>query len=168
MQLRALLERKGDRKGAKYVLFRFRCLQAQKSRILWRWLKVAFAWLEENPLRILCTMTFAVLLGWLVFGYAGAKGAIAPTESEAYKAFISGKSMPAAYPTLNPVVYSLENAVPLMKLGQDEKWAPDRRYPGTNWFTNYWFLMWARWLLILSGWVQATVLAAALSGRFKP
>jgi hypothetical protein len=168
MQLRDLLERKGDRKGAKYVLFRFRCLQAEKSWILWQWLKILFARLEENPLRILYTITLAVFLGSLVFGYAGARGALTPTEPEAYKAFTSGKPMPAAYPTLNPVIYTLENAVPLMKLGQDEKWAPDRRYTGTNWFTNYWFLMWWRWLLILSGWVQATVLAAALSGRFKP
>jgi hypothetical protein len=75
--------------------------------------------------------------------------------------------MPAAYPKLYPLVYTLENAVPLVRLGQDEKWAPDQQYPGTTWFTNYWFLMWARWLLILSGWFQATVLAAALSGRFK-
>jgi hypothetical protein len=168
MQLRDLLERKGDRKGAKYVLFRFRCLQAQKSWILWRWLKVLFARLEENPLRIIYTIAVAVILGLLVFGYAGSRGALAPTEPEMYKAFTSGKPMPAAYPTLNPFVYTIENAIPLMKLGQDEKWAPDRRYPGTNWFTNYWFLMWSRWLLILSGWVQATVLATALSGRFKP
>jgi sRNA-binding regulator protein Hfq len=33
MQLRDLLERKGERKQAKYVLRRFRCLQAQKSWI---------------------------------------------------------------------------------------------------------------------------------------
>jgi len=27
--------------------------------------------------------------------------------------------------------------------------------------------MWSRWLLILSGWFQATVPVAALSGQFK-
>ena len=75
--------------------------------------------------------------------------------------------MPASYPVLNPFVYTLENAVPMVKLGQDDKWAPDRRHPGKAWFTNYWILVWARWMLILSGWFQATVLAAALSGRFK-
>jgi hypothetical protein len=168
MQLRNLLDRKGDHKGAKYVLRRFRCLQAKNRWLLRCWWSYFFAWLEEAPARILCFIAATLLLGWLVFGYAGARGAIAPTEPEAYKAFISGKPMPAAYPTLNPFVYTLENAVPLVKLGQDDKWAPDRRYTGTNWFTNYWFLMWSRWLLILSGWVQATVLAAALSGRFKP
>jgi hypothetical protein len=73
----------------------------------------------------------------------------------------------AAYPTLNPFIYTLENALPLVKLGQDEKWAPDCRHTATSLLTSYWFLMWSRWILILSGWFQATVLAAALSGRFK-
>jgi hypothetical protein len=170
MQLAKHLEAKGDRKDAKHVIYKFRCLRAHAQKKMWffrRW-AIFFAWLEESPARILLSITATLLLGWLIFGFAGAKGAIAPSEPEAYKAFITEKPMPAAYPTLNPFVYTLENAVPLVKLGQDEKWAPDRRYPGTNCFTNYWFLMWSRWLLILSGWVQATVLAAALSGRFKP
>ena len=170
MQLAKHLESKGDHKDAKHVIYKFRCMRAhaQKKRWLPRRWAIIFAWLEETPARILYFITATLLLGLLLFSNAGAKGAIAPTEPEAYKAFISGKPMPAAYPVLNPVVYTLENAVPIFKLGQDDKWAPDRRYTGTNWFTNYWFLMWSRWLLILFGWVQATVLAAALSGRFKP
>jgi cytoskeletal protein CcmA (bactofilin family) len=167
MQLRDLLERKGDHKGAKYVLFRFRCLQAQNRWWLRRWWNYYFAWLEEEFLRIRYSIAVFLLAGSLIFGYAGAKGAIAPTGAKAYTAFTAGTPMPAAYPTLNPFVYTLENAVPLVKLGMDEKWAPDRRYPGTDWLTNYWFLMWSRWLLILSGWLQATVLVAALSERFK-
>jgi hypothetical protein len=199
MQLRDLLERKGDHKGAKNVLYRLRRLKAGSRewhpwqwmretlsrfvrilallvspRKLWPYLRhpnrvfaTLFAWLEEAPLRILYSIALFLILGCLIFSHAGASGALAPTEAEAYKAFTAGKPMPAAYPKLYPLVYTLENAVPLVRLGQDEKWAPDQQYPGTTWFTNYWFLMWARWLLILSGWFQATVLAAALSGRFK-
>jgi cytoskeletal protein CcmA (bactofilin family) len=167
MQLRDLLERKGDRKGAKRVLYKLRCLQAEKEWFLRRSWTIAFAWLEEAPSRIWRSIAFVLLLGSIVFGYAGSHGAIAPTESEAYKAFIAGSPLPSAYPSLNPFVYTLDNAVPLVKLGQDEKWAPDRRYPGTKWFTNYWFLMWTRWVLILSGWFQAGVLGAALLRRFK-
>ncbi len=167
MQLRDLLERKGDRKGAKHVLYKLRCLQAENEWFLRRRWAIAFAWLEEVPGRIWRSVACVLLLGWLVFGNAGSHGALAPTEAEAYKAFIAGSPLPSAYPTLNPFVYTLDNAVPLVKLGQDEKWAPDRRYPGTNWFTNYWFLMWTRWVLILSGWFQAGVLGAALLRRFK-
>jgi len=167
MQLRDLLEMKGNRKGAKHVLYKLRCLQAENELFVRRRWAVAFAWLEEAPGRIWRSIACVLLLGWLVFGYAGSHGALAPTEAEAYKAFIAGSPLPSAYPVLNPFVYTLDNAVPLVKLGQDEKWAPDRRYPGTNWFTNYWFLMWTRWVLILSGWFQAGVLGAALLRRFK-
>lgn len=133
-----------------------------------RCLGVAFAWLKEAPLRIVYSIAFFLALGWIIFNYAGSSGALAPTEPGAYMAFVAGKPMPAAYPALNPFVYTLENAVPLVKLGQDDKWAPDRRHRPTDWFTGYWFLMWARWGLILSGWFQATVLASALVNRFKP
>ena len=47
MQLRDLLERKGDRKGAKYVLFRFRCLQAKQklfTPLLWLKGLILFVW----------------------------------------------------------------------------------------------------------------------------
>ncbi len=200
MQLSTFLERKGDRRGAKHVLYRFHRLKARRLEahpLLWmdelilktsslfsqlkspkriwpylrhpnRVLGIAFAWLEESPLRISYSISFVLLLGWLVFGHAGACGALAPTEPEAYKAFRANKPMPAAFPALNPFIYTVENAVPLVRLGQDEKWAPDQRHAPAGWFTGYWFLMWTRWGLILSGWFQATVLAAALSNRFKP
>jgi hypothetical protein len=70
MQLRELLERKGDRKGAKYVLFRFHCLKAEKNWILRRWLMKYFAWLQESPLRVLLPITLVAVLGTIVFWMA--------------------------------------------------------------------------------------------------
>ena len=128
---------------------------------------IAFAWLEEAPIRILYSITFAVFLGWLVFGYAGTKRAIAPTGAEAYKEYAENRTLPATYPEWNSFIYTLENAAPLAKLGEDEKWAPDPNRASKASFTEYWFLMWFRWLLILFGWFQAAVLAAALLRRFK-
>ena len=69
--------------------------------------------------------------------------------------------------------------MPLVKLGQDDKWTPDPLHkvePAaggdgcidlTGWVHSYWSLTVCRWLLILSGWLQATILAAAVSERFK-
>lgn len=133
-----------------------------------RALAVMFAWLEEMPMRILYSIAVSLIIGGLIFSHAGGLGALAPTESQAYEAFTKGRPMPAAYPALNPLVYTLENALPLVKLGQDDKWAPDRRHAPNGWATNYWLLMWVRWGLILFGWFQATVLAAAMVNRFKP
>lgn len=157
-------------------LFAVLFLSWRKDHPAWPYLRhpnrswaIAFAWLEEAPIRILYTITFAVALGWLVFGYAASNRALAPTDGEAYKAFTAEppQALPATYPKLNPFIYTLENAVPLAKLGQDDKWAPDPQYASKAWFTGYWFLMWFRWLLILSGWFQAAVLGAVLLGRFK-
>jgi hypothetical protein len=61
----------------------------------------------------------------------------------------------------------------------DDKWTPNPQhtpqpwFPKVRWlnwltfFNNYWFLAISRWALIVSGWAQATILAAALSSRFK-
>lgn len=167
LQLSSHMEGKGDHEAAKHVIFNYHCLLVAQKWPLWRGLLVAFFWLEENPVRIGLSIAAALLIGWLVFSHAATSGALAPTDPEAYKAFTSGNPMPAAYPVLNPFIYTVDNAVPLVHLGQDDKWAPDKRHPSTDPFTSYWFLMWARWLLILSGWFQATIFAAAISGIFK-
>jgi hypothetical protein len=76
-------------------------------------------------------------------------------------------------------LYTLENSVPLVKLGMDEKWMPDPKHKPQpwfpqfrwldwlGWFNSYWFLVTSRVLLIFLGWFQAGVLGAALLRRFK-
>jgi hypothetical protein len=188
MQLRDLLEKKGDRKGAKYVLFRFRCLQAQKSWFLWRRLKIIFAWLEENPLRIGWSIALTLSIGTGIFTWGGSKQAmietvrLQPAMIRSYEEAKTDRPVPNKpvsdhYPHFQPFVYTLENAVPLVKLGIDEKWAPDPRpefcqpwLPSWRWLyfiSTYGILSFSRWGLIVWGWVQATVLAAALADRFK-
>ena len=75
--------------------------------------------------------------------------------------------MDAAYPRFNPFIYSLENDLPLVKSGLGDKWEPDQTYKSKNPVVSYQALRWARVLLILCGWFQATVLAAAIGSRFK-
>jgi hypothetical protein len=228
MQLRDLLEKKGQRREAKYVLFRFRCLQVQGLEwhpLRWAWrvlrtflnaiqllflpkawneiwpvlrhpnrlLQTSFAWLEEAPIRICWSIGFTLALGTLVFAGASRSGAMIetvqtqPAMIASYTEIIKGavrkpdesiKPVSIHYPSFQPFVYTLENAVPLIKLGMDDKWMPDRQHQPQpwcrfgwldwlKWFNSYGFLVWSRWLLIASGWVQATVLAAALADRFK-
>ena len=155
-------------------LFAVVFLSRRKGHPAWPYLRnpnrswaIAFAWLEEAPIRILYTITFALALGWLVFGYAGAKGAIAPTDAQAYSQYANNSTLPATYPAWNPFIYTLENAVPLAKLGEDEKWAPIHPANSKTPPVGYWLLTSFRWLLILSGWFQAAVLGAVFLGRFK-
>ncbi len=194
MQLRDLLERKGDSRGAKYVLRRFRCLQAQKSWIPWRWLKKGIALLEENPLLIGCLIALTLVLGTFVYAGAARSGAMIETvttqpnmiasyfeivKDAPRKPDESIKPVSVHYTSFQPFIYTLENAVPLVKLGMDERWMPDPqhqprpwfpkdgRLDGLKWFNSYSFLVWFRWLLILWGWVQATILAASVADRFR-
>jgi hypothetical protein len=180
MQLRDLLERKGDRKGAKYVLFRFRCLQAQKSWIPWRWLRVAFAWLEENPFRIGYMIALTLLIGTSIFTWGGLKQAMIETVRYQPNAITDKgevKLVSPLYPKYQPFVYTLENAVPLIKLGMDEKWAPNPSsefrqpwYPRISFLyflSDFGWLNFWRWALIVGGWVQATIFAAAVADRFR-
>jgi len=167
MQLAELLKAKGDNPGAKRVIFEMRQQRAASSWLLLRFGKILFARLEEQPLRILLPILLLTLLGSGVFKYAEIEGSIAPTNREVYIAWSKGRPYDAAYPRFNPIIYSLENGLPLVKLGQDDKWAPDLSHQSTSWITNYTVLSWFRWFLILAGWAQATVLASAISTRFK-
>jgi hypothetical protein len=167
MQLKGLLEKGGDEVGAKHVLYAFQCLRASRSVRIVRWGKIAFAWLQEAPQRILWSILVTLLVGWMIFVPAGSVGALAPTDAGAFQAFKKGTAMPDAYPKLNPYVYTLESTVPLAKLGQDDKWAPDPGFPSTSWRTNYWFLMWAHWILAVLGWFQAGVFGASIVNRFR-
>ena len=77
-------------------------------------------------------------------------------------------------PPFQPFIYTLENAVPLVKLGMDDKWTPDPAHDGKAWFPQYPWLNWLGWfnsygflngsrqLIILLGWFQAAVLGAAV------
>jgi hypothetical protein len=166
MHLAKLLEGKGDKKGAKRVTFELRRHQAlaqwKKNRLM-QFAAIQFARLEEQPMRILVPIALFVMVGWAVFWLASAKGTMAPTNRDVYKAWAEGKPYEVAYPRFNPLVYSVENLLPIGKLGQDDKWAPDAGLAG-GWYV---VLVSIRLILILAGWGQASVLAAAVSGRFR-
>jgi hypothetical protein len=167
MQLAALLKAKGDDDGAKQIAFELRRVKARSSGRTMRVSKVVFAKLQQQPLWILLPIILTTSLATGLFGIAGAKGAMAPTNKDAYVAWSKGSSLAASYPRFNPLVYSLENDLPLLKLGFDDKWAPDQNYQAKNPIISYGTLRWARVLIVLLGWFQATVLAAAIGLRFK-
>ncbi len=141
-----------------------RRLTGESANFKWfgKYWDLAFARLEEQPLRILVTVLTCVIFGSAVFWPMQAH--FGPTNAAAYNTVNvqAGKSI--AYPKFQPVVYALENVLPVVKLGQDDHWAPDA---GRSSFRLYWTLMFVRWFLIMAGYIQGLILAAALSTRFR-
>jgi len=192
------LESKGDRKGARHVIYAFRCLQAERRWLFVRLWKRGFAWLEENPIRILWSIVGTLLLGSCVFTWGGDKGAMTesvhfqpnsvysfedakrPNPQHPDRPSIAGdqsKPVSPLYPRFQPFAYTLENAVPPIKLGMDVMWAPNASaefraawFPRVDWLyfiSTYGVLNFTRWALIVWGWVQATIFLAAVADRFK-
>jgi hypothetical protein len=140
----------------------------------------------------LCAM---VALGWIIYFQAQRVGAMAPTDKDAYEKFHDPKGQVLGfYQPFTPLIYSLENSVPLLKFGQDEHWQPDaspRRHPPTvmdctnvlcrmaaardwlldallpHWITSPTALRWFRWVTIAVGWLLTTFFVAAVTGITK-
>ena len=82
---------------------------------------------------------------------------------------------------------SIENCVPLVKFGQDERWQPDPDFKRAEaqraesksvvertcgrvmraFSLTPWKLMWFRWIMIALGWLLATFFVAGLAGLIK-
>jgi hypothetical protein len=174
MQLSKYLDARGQHRESKHVLYEQKSLRAHTrwpgGWFLLRWSAIAFACLEEVLWRILCPIAITLLLGTLIFSGAYQSNAMVKTDE---------KVAADRYPPFQPFVYTLENVVPVAKLGIDDKYTPNPghvpqtwfpKHPWLDWlrvFNCYWFLAISRWLLIFLGWFQAAVLGAALLGRFK-
>lgn len=79
-----------------------------------------------------------------------------PTDKDAYQSFRNNHSLPEYHERFHACAYSLENAFPLVKLGQVDRWQPDpRSAAGLRLF---------RWGQIVLGWFFATMGIAAITG----
>jgi len=167
MWLASLHKGKDDIAGYRRIVREYRCRSAREStNPLERFLAVRLALLEENPWSILRLFFALLLAGTLLYWWAAGTGKMPPTSEDAYSAWATGKPFPIAYPRFNPLVYSLENELPLVKLGVDDKWAPDSNLIVRGRPTTYWSLAAFRWFLILSGWIQGILLTVGINRRF--
>jgi hypothetical protein len=179
LQLAKHQRESGHESNAKHVIFVFRCVRAASSWLPFRVFRIMFAALEEKPSWIFTPICLCLLFGSLFFWRGGQMRAMAPTTSDAYTAWTQNRLTIEAYPKFNGVVYTLENSLPIFKLGQNDTWAPDPHYKPLNWFSGRPCLAWTAWLssyaflsglrvfLNLFGWFQAIVLGFALTNRFK-
>jgi hypothetical protein len=64
-------------------------------------------------------------LGWIVYRRSYLAGGVVPSDKDAYQEFKSTSQPPDYHKRFSPLIYSLENSLPLVTLGQAEKWQPD-------------------------------------------
>jgi len=199
-QLAKVLRDMGDDEGARQVLFALekRSRAEDRRKLLHapaRWLNLAEDKVYDAtvgygiyPGRAVWYLGGLTALGWLVHWRAQRMKAMAPTEKEAYEEFHNSGQPPKRYPPFNPLIYSLENCIPLVKFGQDDHWQPDpnpeprvKPAPGKNWkeklgnlaigvgqaVTSPPTLRCFRWIMIGLGWLLATFFLAAVSGIIK-
>jgi len=132
-----------------------------------------------EPLRALRWIAGFVILGALLFGWGYRMRIITPTEEGAYREFVASGEAPPHYPLFNPLVYSLENFLPVVELHQDKYWRPNPRQQVSARTTRSGeprdpsslpsrLLRWYLWLHILAGWTITPLLFAGLSGLVRP
>jgi hypothetical protein len=131
------------------------------------------------PLRALWWIAGFVGVGAILFGWGYQMRIITPTEEAAYREFVATGEAPPHYPVFNPVVYSLENFLPVVELHQDKYWRPNPRHSVRGKTTRSGeprdpssipsrVLRWYLWLHILAGWTITPLLFAGLSGLVRP
>ena len=132
-----------------------------------------------KPLRALWWIAGFVGLGTILFGWGYRMRIITPTEEGPYREFVASGEAPPHYPVFNPIVYSLENFLPVVELHQDKYWRPNPRHsvrgrtkregePGDASSIPSRLLRWYLWLHILAGWTITPLLFAGLSGLVRP
>jgi hypothetical protein len=119
----------------------------------WNWfLRVSIGY-GYYPGRAIWLIIILSLLGWIVYGASYRAGTMIPTDKDAFNAFNNKDPLPAYYPAFSPLVYSVENSLPLVKLGQGDKWQP------LGGFVLCFYRM-----QILFGWLLGTLFVAGVSG----
>jgi hypothetical protein len=121
------------------------------------------------PLRATWYLGGLVGVGFLVHWRARRMSAMAPTDRDAYNDFRNGE-LPPDYPPFSAFVYSLENCVPIIKLGQDDDWqpdpSPDMEIAPRRMLTPR-VLRVVRRIMVCLGWLLTTLLVAGLTGLLK-
>jgi hypothetical protein len=184
-QLAKVMRNAGVDRGARRVLFTMEDLLWKEERTLAAalfrrplGLVVGYGY---YPLRALVGLVILVVIGWGIYAGASAAGAMVPRDERAYQQFKTNGSAPNHYEPLSPFVYSLENSLPLVKLGQTDRWEPDPTPPGrpsasqaasanypepgsSSLITSPRFLFAFQRLQVLLGWILATLFVAGVTG----
>ncbi len=134
-QFAKILRDEGDEDSARKVLFeteRLRSKEWDKTWLARLWsgakrLTIGFGYRPEWAAYWLLGF---IILGMILFNGGFSAGGIVPVDKDAYGTFKQFSQLPPHYARFNALVYSLENSVPLFRLGQADSWQAD---PDPQW-----------------------------------
>jgi hypothetical protein len=183
-QLAKVLRETGDDQGARRVLHEMERVRRQQRAPgpfvrIWGWLLRWTIGYGYYPLRAFVWLLGLAILGTFLFNYGSRAGVLVPTGKEAYQTYRCERKPPANYEDFSPFIYSVENSLPFVKLGNADKWQPDphpevvvpcKQKPAIG-FGHQWawtvVLRWFRRFQISAGWLLATLFLAGVSGIIR-
>jgi hypothetical protein len=129
VQLANVLQQSGDDDGARLVMQTAAALEAKHGHRYWylrpdNWFAASIGY-GYRPIWAVGYISIMSALGWVIYRRAFLAGTIVPTDKDAYEKVKSEKCLPRYYARFTPLILSLENSLPLVKLGQADKWQPD-------------------------------------------
>ena len=182
-RLAKVLRDEGDNAGARIVLFEMekrRRHQEDRGPFARAWtgilkLTIGFGY---YPGRALLWSIGLTVVGCLLFWGGDTVGSMAPTEKDAYGTFRQSGQLPPQHERFNALIYSFEGSVPLVKLGQVDRWQPD---PNPRWecqpaisvyrplcrVASPTSLRSFRWVQTCLGWFFATMGVAGVTGIIR-
>lgn len=141
----------------------------------------------HTPGKAVLFLILIILLGTGVFGVAALQGVMAPTSPLIYNqargdgaipkdcaanwtelAGACKTAMPAEYSEFDPLWYSMDVAIPLVNLRQQEEWAPRVTHYETGerdmlgWSVRLW-----EWTETLAGWLLSLLFVSAVGGIIR-
>jgi len=181
-QLAAVLEDEGEKTGSIRVLYELENrLRRRDHRLSSAFLKnPALKWAVGYgyyPMRAFWWLAGLILIGIALYTAAFMAGCITPTEKEAYGLFKATAQLPPHYESFHASIYSVENSLPFLKLGQVEHWQPDphpqkcvRHISFRK--TTFWISLAAtaqlyRWIQISFGWILGIFFVGGVTGIIR-
>lgn len=167
-QLAKVMSDAGVERGSLRVLYRMESRLWQEehsiSRVLLGWPLSLVVGYGYYPLRALLGLLILVSIGWGVYAGAAAHKAMTPKDEKAYAFFKEKGVPPSHYEPFSPLVFSLENSLPLVKLGQTDYWQPNPTPANSNAAGSSRLLFVFLRLQVLLGWILATLFIAGITG----
>ena len=126
LQLAKVLRDSGDAEGALRVLEKMEELRRTGDEHgpiahLESWVLKGSIGYGYYPARAIWEILGLSALGWIIYRRSYLAGTMAPTDKDAYANFQAEGQVPAFYPSFAPLVYSVENSLPLVKLGRRKR-----------------------------------------------